>query len=124
MSRDYEHDDKLIIDKKILSIPISMQDLDDILDKHIDKEEVTEEEERKIVTYILQLFYRSGRKESSSEEIYNKYNALIGDRVIQHMEGMGVIESLFDSERGEMVYKLSPKGEELAKQGEENEDDI
>ncbi len=109
-----EVNEKYDISPKIMKIKISTDEHDIILDKHLDKEEVSEEESEKVVMYILQLFYRSGRKDSCTTDIYEKYNSLIGDRVIQHLNGLGILEEAYDPEIDDYVYSLNEKGKKLA----------
>lgn len=99
---------------EIMKIDISSEEIDRILDKHIDGEKVLDEEYEYIIKYILQLFYRSGRRRSSTEEVHEKYNNLIGDRAIRLMDQMGIIDSFYDTEKEEYVYKLNEKGLKVA----------
>lgn len=109
-----EENEKYDISPEIMNIKISTDELDEILDKHLDKEEVSEEESEKVVMYILQLFYRSGRKDSCTTDIYEKYNSLIGDRAIQYLNGLGILEEAYDPEIDDYVYSLNEKGKKLA----------
>lgn len=95
---------------EIMELEINIDEINTILDKHLDEEEVTEEESKLVVMYILQLFYRSGRRSSNTTITYEKYNMLIASRAIELLNGMGIIEELYDTEKEEYVYKLNENG--------------
>lgn len=101
------------IDPSIMDQKVSLEEIDNILDKYIDREEVTEDEQEKIVMYILQLFYRSGRRTSCTTDVHEKYNNLIVDRQIELLSNMGYIDSMYDSEKDDFVYTLSEKGKNI-----------
>lgn len=106
-------DENYTIDPSIMDQNVSLEDIDNILDKYIDQEEVTEDEQEKIVMYILQLFYRSGRRTSCTTDVHEKYNALITNRQLEHLSSMGYIDSMYDSEKNDFVYTLSQKGKDI-----------
>jgi len=103
-------DENYKIEAAIMNENISLEEIDSILDKYIDNEEVLEDEQEKIVMYILQLFYRSGRRTSCTTDVHEKYNALITDRQIELLSNMGYIDAMYDSEKNDFVYTLTEKG--------------
>jgi hypothetical protein len=106
-------DENYTIDPSIMDQKVSLEEIDNILDKYIDKEDVTEDEQEKIVMYILQLFYRSGRRTSCTTDVHEKYNALIIDRQLELLSNMGYIDSMYDSEKNDFVYSLTEKGKNI-----------
>lgn len=97
------------IPEKVLKVNIPSDKLDDILDRMIDEEYTSNEEEELIVLYILQLMYRSGRRTSCTEYVHEKFENLINDRRIQLLKEAGLIEEFFDTTTLEPVYVFSEK---------------
>jgi len=119
MHEDSQHEDYLEDDEDyellpgIMELKITTDEINTILDKHLDEEEVSEEESQLIVMYILQLFYRSGRRSSNTITTHEKYNLLIASRAIELMRDMDIIEEFYDTKKEEYVYQLNNRGKEL-----------
>lgn len=111
----YEDDLEYEIPSEIMGFNITIDEINTVLDKHIDEEKVSDEEFQLIITYILQLFYRSGRRFSNTATTHEKYNCLIVGRSLELMNDMGIIEAVYDTELQEYLYKLNEKGNEYAK---------
>lgn len=106
-------DEYYTIDKAIMNEEISLEEIENILDQYIDDQKVSDDDEQKMVMYILQLFYRSGRRKSCTDDVHQKYNALIVDRQIELLSEMGYVDVAYDSEKNDFVYSLSEKGKEI-----------
>ena len=113
MYEDLNKDNSYEIDSKIMSVNITSEEIDNILDKHIDEERVSDEEALTIISYILQLFYRSGRRTSNTTDVHEKYNNLIADRKVKLMTDMGLVDHVYDTNIKEYVYQLTEKGKGL-----------
>lgn len=109
----YEYDLEYEIPSEIMGFNITIDEINTVLDKHLDEEEVSDEEFQLIITYILQLFYRSGRRFSNTVTTHEKYNRLIAGRSLELMRDMDIIEEFYDTEKEEYVYKLNEKGMEF-----------
>lgn len=99
-------------DNKFYKIParvmrenIALDELNDVLDKIIDKEEVTDDEEELIVMYALQHMYRSGKRRTCTEEVHEKFENLITDRRRDLLTALGMAEEYIDAD-GNIICEL------------------
>lgn len=85
---------------------ISNDDLELSLDNYINNGKNTKAEELLIIMYVLQLFYRSGKRFTNNEEVHTKYHLLVNDRLVDSLKKDGMIEEFSDAKTGEPVYFL------------------
>lgn len=112
MSEFEHHEDEnnyYEITNKILEIPVSFNEVDQAIDNYIDGVK-NEELEEKLFVFVLQLFYRSGKKETSTNEVLEKINLLIADRLLDNLKSKDLVDEVFDVEENDYVYSLTEKG--------------
>lgn len=103
----YERDEELKdVPEEINRIHIPLSQLNYILDKHINGDQVFPEEEEIVVWYCMQDFYRNN-KQYNIKSLHEKYNLLIGSRLIEIMQEKGYIkEQYYNPETNEIEFEF------------------
>lgn len=96
------------ITPEILKLVINNNSLDAALDNAAE-EKASEDETRLITCYAIQMLYRNGIRQFTEEEVCEKVENLILDRIAFNLEKNGFLESSID-ENGEARYFLTEKG--------------
>lgn len=100
------HDDIELNRNKLLRKHISLDKVNEVLDKYIDEEYITDEDIELLLLYTGQLLVRSNRNTVSIEDIQEKANALIDNRKDELLFSAGLAEVVWNIETNQFEMQL------------------
>lgn len=98
---EYNPEQEFGITSQILTLKVSMNDVDAILDRILNGKE-SDQDIEKMIEYIIQLFYQSGNRRTSMAKVHQKLQKMVEEKAMHVLEDVGLVDFVVD-EDGSMV---------------------